>query len=508
MRSIPTTATAPANTKVNNAITATCLNVTPFVAFVILLSVTLNNIKDKLIISILIAPFAIAFNDSPNSLNEMMLTATIPSIKIDPNSAGTPVFAIVARTIDVNAIIPDNVNNIIEGMIAFLKCLLFLDNFLATGIILPTIFDRSIAPNIAGPAVTAAIARNIDVINKLPASTVILLAALAPFLIISLFFVSFLAKGKILVIVLSKLLIPTDANFAHNAAKINFLIALFNEDARSLRSFAALAPFLISLLFFVSFFEKLIILVNALSISLIPLDASLDHNDVNIKLHITLFNDDDSSTISFDILLALRKVFSFFCISFDIVNIEFLPTKISLNFLITSFLIMRSILQLTFDNDFIICGAALISLITASRSFSFMSNSSWAFLNTFVMSFTFRFPIRISFNEIFFNLLNASTTEVSPPPVFSFSIFFTIASATFSEALSLNLAMAGVLLISFPSFIASLSIAFLMLLVSSRMLSICLWFIFVEVLSISIDFFSLDTSTSFCRRFLTSSTIL
>ena len=80
----------------------------------------------------------------------------------------------------------------------------------------------------------------------------------------------------------------------------------------------------------------------------------------------------------------------------------------------------------------------------------------------------------ISFNEISFSLLKASTRAAIPPPFFCFSISFIMASATLSEALLLNLATEGKLVFPcFPSSTASLSIAFLIPFVSSSMFSIC-----------------------------------
>ena len=184
---IPNIATAPPNMTVNAAITPTCLNVTPFVADAILLSATLNNINDKLIISILIAPFAIWLRDLLSILNVKTFTATIPNNTTDPNNAGTPTFAIEARTKDVNAITPVNASNPIEARIALLICFLFLYNFLVTGIIASTIRPSAFAPNVPSNAGTSVAAKNIDAIDKLPASTNILFAAFSLLSIVFLF---------------------------------------------------------------------------------------------------------------------------------------------------------------------------------------------------------------------------------------------------------------------------------------------------------------------------------
>ena len=381
--SIPITPTTTANNPVNAAIIPNCFHVTSFVACEILPRATPNRSKDTLIIAIAIAPFAISSTDSPNNLKVIIFTVIIPNTTIEPNNASKPFSEILARKyVEIN-INPVNAVNARAEPAALDIFLLFFDNFLATGIIISTITDKSVAPKIAGTAVMTAMVKNIDVANKFPTNTVIFFAAFAPLSISFVFFISFLDKGIKLSITFSKLVIALFANFDHIEDITNSIIALFNDDASSLMSFA--------------------------------------------------------------VLFALLKVFSFFFNERDNDNKELvLPTNISVNFPITLFLIILSILQLTFLNAFIISGAELINLITALRSLSLIFKSSFAFLNTFDISFTFWFPIMISFNEIFLSLLNASTREDNPPFLFCLSIFLIIASATFSEDLSLNLAIAGI----------------------------------------------------------------
>ena len=156
---------------------------------------------------------------------------------IAPNSAGIPVTAIVASIIDVTAISPVHaVSNIDESIDLFI-CLLFLESFSTTGIILSTILFKIIAPNSAGPPVTADIVKNIDVTNKLPVRTVICFAVSFPFSI-SLIFISFFDKDDNLSIIDSMLLIPFSENLANSDAENNLNITLFNANTSSLIFFA------------------------------------------------------------------------------------------------------------------------------------------------------------------------------------------------------------------------------------------------------------------------------
>ena len=107
-----------------------------------------------------------------------------------------------------------------------------------------------------------------------------------------------------------------------------------------------------------------------------------------------------------------------------------------------------------------------------------------------------------------FNFLNASIIDDSPPPLFCLSKFFTIASATFCEALSDNFATAGILPPPcFSIFLARLSIDFLIPFVSARRLLTCFCFAFNAFPSISIGFCLGTSLTSCCKRVLISSTI-
>ena len=202
--------------------------------------------------------------------------------------------------------------------------------------------------------------------------------------------------------------------------------------------------------------------------------------------------------------------FLFFFNSLDIVNIEFLPTKISLNFSITFVFKINTTPKLTLDKEFTISGAAFINLMMLLSSFSFIFKSSFDFLNIFFICFNFLFPKKISINEIFLSLLNASISEFNPPPVFCLLMFFAMASATISDALSLNFATVGIL--GFPCFnitLERLSIAFLIPFVSSRISCICLVFIFDWFPPpISTGFFFVDAPTIDCKRFLISFTIV
>ena len=163
---IPNIATTPPNKIVKVAITAICLNDTPFVAFVILPSAIPYNIKATLIINILIAPFAIVVSCLLNILNAKTFIATIPNTTSAPRSACIPTFAIPTKSKQFNPIMPVNASNPSDDIILLAICLLFLDNFFATGIIMLTINDNAHAPNIAGITVTSATVKNTDVINK------------------------------------------------------------------------------------------------------------------------------------------------------------------------------------------------------------------------------------------------------------------------------------------------------------------------------------------------------
>ena len=195
--------------------------------------------------------------------------------------------------------------------------------------------------------------------------------------------------------------------------------------------------------------------------------ATFAHNDAKNNFLIVLFNKDASSLMLLDILPALTKTFSFSCSDCAIDRIDVSPTNISLNFLIVSFLLMRSTFLPIFVIIFTISGEALISLMMLLRSFSSTFNSFVASLNIFIMLFIFWFPIRRSFIEMFFSLLKASAKADIAPPLFCFSMFFVMASATLSEALSLNFAMAGVPPPCFARLLVRLSIAFLIPFVSS-----------------------------------------
>ena len=383
---IPNIAITPPNNTVSVAITPICLKLTSFVALVILPSPIPNKTKDVLITNITREPINTFFFALASILNVKEHIVTIPTIRIEPNIAGPPVNAIVARNTEDTAIRPVNAVNIIADPIALFISLLLFDSFLAIGIVLSTIFAKSFAPNIAGPAVTTAIVKNIDVTNRLPIRVVVF--------------------------------------------------------------FAIFTPSFISFLFFLSFL--------------------------------------------------------------DIDNIEFFaPNNISLNFLTVSFLIIKFTSKPILNNAFTISGEALINLIILSRVFFFIFKFSSAFLNIFDNIFIFCFPIIISFNEMSLSFVNASIIEVNPLPLFCFFILFIISFATISEALSPNFATAGIGFI--PLFLKDferLSIAFLMLFVSSRISFICLLFIFDELPLISIDFFFVGTSTSSCKRIFISFTIL
>ena len=174
---------------------ATCLNVTPFVALVILPSAIPNISRDKLIIAIRIAPCITCFFAFVSILKVNMLIVTTPNTTIDPSNAKIPFFATKASIKVVTNIIPVKAASPIADIIDFPICLLFLESFLATGISLFTITPKTIAPNIAGIPTTAVMVKNIDVINKLPTSVVNFLAAFAPCFIFFSFFESFVAKG-------------------------------------------------------------------------------------------------------------------------------------------------------------------------------------------------------------------------------------------------------------------------------------------------------------------------
>ena len=384
------------------------MNPTPFVAFVILPRAIPNNRSDTLIIDIPIEPTTIVFSDLLIILHVKIFNLTIPIIRTEPNSAGTPVTATVARNKDDTAIRPVNAVNISAEPIALPICLLFFDSFLAIGSVLSTIFDKSLAPNIAGPPVIAAIVKNIDVNNKFPTRAVIF--------------------------------------------------------------FATFVPSLIFFLFSVNFFDKVNNLFIEESIFLIPLFAFFENNDAKNNLNIDFANDDDSSETDFEILFAFSNIFLFFTNNTDIDNIEFFsPINISLNFLIVLFLIILLIFQPILFNAFIISGAAPTSLITLSRSFFFTFKSFSTSLNIFVNIFIFCFPRIKSFNEISFSFLNESIIADNLPPLFCLSMLFIIACATLSDALLLNFATAGIdVPLCFVIAFDRLSIDFLIPFVSSR----------------------------------------
>jgi hypothetical protein len=195
--------------------------------------------------------------------------------------------------------------------------------------------------------------------------------------------------------------------------------------------FAVFVASFIIFLFSASFIEKIVNLSNMFSIFETPLFASFVHIDANAISLIALFRDDVSSFMSLITLFALLKVFSLIFSNVDNVNKEFSPINKILNFSITLFLISLFALLPTFCNDSIICGAAFISLIMLLKSLSFIFNFSFVSLNILDIIFIFNLPKMISFNEISLSFLNESTRVENPPPLFCFSIFFIIASATF-----------------------------------------------------------------------------
>ena len=176
-----------------------------------------------------------------------------------------------------------------------------------------------------------------------------------------------------------------------------------------------------------------------------------------------------SAVIFFVVSFAAINSFLCFFNKVDIDSIEFLPTKISLNFSIIFFLIILLTPKPILDSESTISGANFISLIIDLRSFSFISfKFSFALLNIFVIRFNFIFPTKISFKEMFFSLLIVSIKEDNPLPTFCLFMLFTIAFATFSDALSESFATAGIVFHCFPIDLARLSIAFLIPFVSSR----------------------------------------
>ena len=390
-----------------------------------------------------------------------------------------------------------------------LMSFLFFISLLARYTTLSTIIFKSSEPIIAGTTAIAPIDKNIDDTNKFPARDLIFFDTLVPSLIFFLFLISVSAIEEILSTILFKSVAPNVAVIALEAPMANNNDVTNKFPARDLIFFDTLVPSLISFLFFVSFVAKGINFSKTSSILLIPLDADSAHIDAKSNDNIALFKCDVMSIIFFDTLFALSNIFPFSCNSCDIDSKESLPTSISLNFLIILFLIIKFILQLTFDNAFIISGAALTILMRLLSSFLLIFKSSFASLNIAINFLILKFPEMISFKEISLSLLNASTREDNPPPLFCSSMFFIIASATFSEALSLNFTTRA--FDPFPCCIIAFSrpiIAFLMPLVSSRISRMCLLFIFIELLSTSTGFFDSTVVTSSCRRFLTSSTIL
>ena len=410
---IPNAATMSPNKIVVVAIMATCLNVTPFVALVILPSAIPNSSRDKLIIAIRIAPCITCFFAFDSILKVNMLIVTTPNTTSDPSNALMAFFAIEDSNKDVIVISAVNPVRMIAAPTALFIFFLFLESFLPIGIIKSTITLNAIAPNIAGIATTVAMVKNIDDTNKLPTRVVIFFAASAPFSIVFLFLESFLAKGNILLSNIESIVsMPPFANFAQSNVKNNFRIALFKDDISSLRFLADLLP----------------------------------------------------SSI----------IFLFFCNDMDIDNIEFSPINIFFNFCIVSFLMILLSFQLTLCNAFIISGVEPISLMMLFRSFSSIFKSSFAFLNSSDIFLIFLFAMRISKNEMVLSLLNASTRAAIPPPLLCFSMFFTIAFATLSEALSLNFTTPA--LVPFPCFTIAFSrliIAFLMPFVSSSISLTC-----------------------------------
>ena len=193
--------------------------------------------------------------------------------------------------------------------------------------------------------------------------------------------------------------------------------------------------------------------------------------DVVVKNNVVVNKLLASSDIFFEFFAAISNSFLFLFNKIDSDNIDFFPPiKISLNFSIIFFLIILLTPHPILFNDFTSSGAELIILITLDNSslsiFNFPCKSS-IILDT---CFSFSLPTIISFKDIFLRFPNALIIEDKPPPLFCLLIPFVMASATISDALSLNFATVGIaVFFCFKSAFVRLSIDFLIPFVSSRM---------------------------------------
>ena len=265
--------------------------------------------------------------------------------------------AAIVKNIDVTNKLPARIVMFFDTFKASSKFFLFFVSFSATGVIVSIIFDKHFEPNVANNPVPAAIVKNIDVTNKLPVRIVMFFDTFKASSKFFLLFLRVMLKGIKLFIVVSIFFVAFVDIFANNDVRNNFIIVLFSEEINSLRSFMA----------------------------------------------------------SF----ALLKVSLFFCNTFDIINKdEDSPINIFFNFSIVLNLVSIKTFILIFDNDSIISGAALIILRTLSKVFLFIFKSSFDLFNIFDIRFNFILPTIISFNEMFLSLLNALTRVDIPPPSF------------------------------------------------------------------------------------------
>ena len=267
---IPNNATEPPNNAVIAAIIPICLKDTSFVALTILLRATPNKIKDVLIITIAIDPISIFFFVLFSILNIDVVILTIPNNNTEPNNAGTPVTAIVARNADDIAIRPVTVVNTREVFVALTICLLFFDSFLVIGIRVSTIPSKNFAPNKAGTPVTAIVVRNAADTAIRPVIAVNDNTDFAATFIYLLFFDSFFVIGIRVSTIFSKSVTPNKAGTPVTA------IVARNADDIAIRPLTAdivkvdFVALLINLLFSDSFLDVIISLSIILSKSFAP----------------------------------------------------------------------------------------------------------------------------------------------------------------------------------------------------------------------------------------------
>ena len=281
----------PPNIAVVNAIIPTCLSDTPFVASTIFLRATPNKIREVLIITIAIDPFNICLFALFSILNVDVVIFTIPSINIEPNNAGTPDAATVARNKDDTAISP--VTTVRERALfaATPIYLLLFDSFLTVGISLSIVFSKRVAPSNAGAPVIDSAVKNIVEANKFPTIDVMFFADLFASSNFSLFLFNKIDSDNIdflpikislnfpiiLFLIILFILHPTlDSDFIISGAEFISLIMLFKSFSSIFKSsFAFLNIFVMSFIFcfptIISFSEMFFNLLNASIMEVNPL---------------------------------------------------------------------------------------------------------------------------------------------------------------------------------------------------------------------------------------------